>query len=114
MKKLLTKKQYIAEHDIYGADLWLNTQYEEYVYNQRFKMPRDVVSTSMYLYQVEAPHFDRMVVNQETFVSVRARYLESTIASILEIDSELRDDERLSACIKARTWCEKMARELRE
>jgi len=94
--------------------LWILTKFEQYTVEQCHKLARDDVSKSMYLYDVEASHFNNRVVNQETFVGVRLEYVESAIRRILDVDSKLRDDERLRACLKAREWCHEMIKEIRE
>lgn len=114
MNRLLTLDEFVTEESLVGSDLWIGTQYEKYVIAQRFKMRRAEVSKSMYLYSVDATHFNNMVTSQETFVSVRVKYLEAVIKQIQSRDSHLRDNERLGACIKARGWCEKMMKELKE
>ncbi len=114
MKKLLSKAQYVKQESLNGADLWINSMYEAYLCKNVHKMERDCVSTSMYLYNVEASHFNNLVTSQETFITVRLRYLEHTIKRIQDIPMGLRDVERLRACIKARLWGEKMMREIRE
>ncbi len=114
MKKLLTLNEYIKEEPLSGSYVWILAKFKMYVEAHRWMVPRDEVSTSFYLYGVEANHFDNVVVNQKTFISVREKYLESTIRLILMIDSDLRDEERRRACIKSREWCGKMMKEITE
>ena len=114
MKRLLTIDEFAKDNSLVGSDVWILREYQAYVLKQRHKVPRDEVTTSYYLYGVEARHFNSMVTSQETFISFRQRYLESTIRLIQRVDIMLRDDERLSACWDAQKWCDKMNKELRE
>ncbi len=112
MKRIPTIKEYIADESLCGSDIWILTKYQHYVDAQRYKIPRDDVSTSFYLYGVSAKHFNNLITSQDSFISVRRKYLETTIRAILSVDTELRDDERLRACLKARAWCDKMSKEI--
>jgi len=112
MKRLQTRAEFEIDNSLTGSDLWLLTQYEAYVFAQRFKVRRDDVSKNLYLYGVEASHFNSLITSQETFVSVRIVYVESVIRQIQAIDMELRDNERLMACIKARSWLDELGKEV--
>jgi len=114
MKRLSTIDEFAKDNSLVGSDVWILTKYQKYVEDQRFKTPRDNVSSSYYLYGVEAIHFNVLVTSQESFVSVRQTYLESVIRQIQMVDMMLRDDERLRACWDAQKWCDKMNKELEE
>ncbi len=114
MKRLLTREEFVRDSNLSGTEEWMTKEYQAYVIKQRHKVARDEVSTSYYLYGVEATHFNSLVTSQETFISFRERYLERVIRQIQMIDIMLRDDERLNACWDAQKWCTKMNKELGE
>lgn len=76
-------------------------------------LAEDSCSSSYYRYGKEYDELADEIHSQDDFVNVRLRYVEPIIRILQRVDYRFRDDDRLRACLKARTWCEKMIKERR-
>jgi len=77
-------------------------------------LARNKVTTSYYLYGCEADELCIPEDIQLMFVEHRLHRVEAMIGSILMVNYRERDTERLRACFKARDWCHKMIKEIKE
>lgn len=66
----------------------------------------------MYLYGCEATEFSIDIETQKLFLYERERRCEGIIREIQSAPMGERDNGRLRACIKTRSWVEKMYTEL--
>ena len=78
------------------------------------ELDQSSVTTSQYLYGCEANELCIPEDIQLFFVEMRLHRVEATIGSILRVSLGERDNTRLRACIKARNWCDKMIKEIKE